>query len=149
MGNKSGSTNSGARRASLLIFFSLLPSNVLYINCCIRYMHLHMYRYRHIRLKLDSSALSRPSIGHNTTHRVLQVRCKAPCAAGCARKWRPDAVPRGLCAQLGYGARAAELCRVLELRCRPRSHRQVECPLLPIAFDSLKCSPAKPATVSI
>ena len=28
-----------------------------------------MYRHGHIRLKLDSTALSRLSIGHNTTHR--------------------------------------------------------------------------------
>ena len=33
-----------------------------------------MYRYRHTRLKLDSSALSQPSIEHNTTHRSLCVR---------------------------------------------------------------------------
>ena len=88
-------------------------------------MHLHMYRYRHTRLKLDSSALSQPSIEHDTTHRVLSFLCARPHAARSVRKWRAHGVPRGQSALVRYGARAAELCCVLELHRRPRSHRQL------------------------
>ena len=61
------STNSGARRASLLIFPSLLPLIVLYISYCIRYLYLPTYRYRHTRLKLVFM-LSRGHLSSTTRH---------------------------------------------------------------------------------
>ena len=84
-----------------------------------------MYRYRHIRLKLDSSALSRPSIKHHTTHRVLSFQCARWHAARGVRKWRAHEVPRGQSALVRCSARAAELNRVFEQHRRPRSHRQL------------------------
>ena len=71
-------------------------------------------------------ALSRPSIKHHTTHRVLSFQCARWHAARGVRKWRAHGVPCGLSALVRYGARAAELDRVIEQQSRPRSHRQLD-----------------------
>ena len=71
-------------------------------------------------------ALSRPSIKHHTTHRVLSFLCARWHAARGVRKWRAHEVPCGLSALVRYGARAAEVGRVIEQQSRPRSHRQLD-----------------------
>jgi hypothetical protein len=96
---------------------------LLYKIYALTYVSISTYTTK-VRFKCSLAAI----YWAHTTHRVLSVRCKAPCAAGCACKWRADTVPRGLCAQLGYGARAAELWQLLVAAACSSPHRQLQVP---------------------
>ena len=97
---------------------------LLYKIYALTYVSMKTYTTQ-VRFHSSLAAIYRAQ--HDTSS-ALKVRFKAPCAAGCARKWRVGANPRGMCAQLGCGARAAELYRVLELPRCPRSHSELAVP---------------------
>ena len=110
--------------------FSAHFSLSLAVNCALYKLLYKIFVLTYVSIptyttQVSFHALSRPSIKHHTTHRVLSFQCARWHAARGVRKWRAHGVPRGLCAQMGYGARAAELCRMMELPRRPRSHRQL------------------------
>ena len=102
----------------------------LAVNCALYKLLYKIYVLTYVSIptyttQVSFHALSRPSIKHHTTHRVLSFQCARWHAARGVRKWRADAVPRGPCAQLGYGARAAELWQLLVAAACSSPHRQL------------------------
>ena len=117
--------------------FSAHFSLSLAVRCALYELLYKIYALTYVSIptyttQISFHALSRPSIKHhtrhNTTHRVLSFQCARWHAARGVRKWRAHGVPCGLSALVRYGARAAELDRVIEQQSRPRSHRQLGMP---------------------
>ena len=111
--------------------FSAHFSLSLAVNCALYKLLYKIYVLTYVSIptyttQVSFHALSRPSIKHHTTHRVLSFQCARWHAARGVRKWRAHGVPCGLSALVRYGARAAELDRVIEQQSRPRSHRQLD-----------------------
>ena len=111
--------------------FSAHFSLSLAVNCALYKLLYKIFVLTYVSIptyttQVSFHALSRPSIKHHTTHRVLSFQCARWHAARGVRKWRAHGVPRGLSALVRCGARAAELGRVMEQHHRPRSHRQLD-----------------------
>ena len=110
--------------------FSAHFSLSLAVNCALYKLLYKIFVLTYVSIptyttQVSFHALSRPSIKHHTTHRVLSFQCARWHAARGVRKWRAHEVPRGQFALVRCGARAAELNRVFEQHRRPRSHRQL------------------------